>query len=193
VVSGLVGYLMSLPSVRAEYGLDNMDYQAEWSKNMKALVMELAWEKPSDGLPLAYNGAASLLSSCDEPDTKKRDNIQGDPFSETVCTQAPLLRLDECQLTIVLAPRCLYIAEVKVVRFFLNQQCHIKITIVNFLEPFPIQYCYIGVTILSFLSLYLIEYCDIKIIIFNFDTESSWSKRGMFYEIILNLVFLAKH
>ena len=106
-----------------------------------------------------------------------------DPFSETVCIQAPLLRLGECQLTIVLAPRCLYIAETKVVRFFLNQQCHIKITIVNFLEPLPIQYCYIEVAILSFFPLFLIEYCDIKIIIFNFDTESSWNKRGMFYEL----------
>ena len=132
---------------------------------------------------IAYNGAAKLLSSCNKPATKKRDNIQGDPFSETVCIQAPLLRLEECQLTIVLAPRCMYIAEINVVRFFLNQHCHIKITIVNFLEPLPIQYCYIEVTILSFLPLFLIEYCDIKIIIFNFDTESSWNKRGMFYEL----------
>jgi hypothetical protein len=180
VVSGLVGYLMSLPSVRAEYGLDNMDNQADWSENMKALVMKLAREEASDGLPLAYNGAASLSSSCDEPATKKRDNIQGDPFSETVCIQAPLLRLEECQLTIVLAPRCLYIAGINVVRFFLNQHCHIKIIIVNFLEPFPIQYCYIEVTILP---LFLIEYCDIKITIFNFGTESSWNKRGMFYKL----------
>jgi hypothetical protein len=150
-----------------------MDSQAEWAGDMKALVMQHAWKAAYPyGWPIAYNGAASLLSSCNEPATK---NIQGDPFSETVCIQAPLLRLGECQLTIVLALRCLYIAEINVVGFFL-----IKITIVNFLEPLPIQYCYIEVTILSFLPLFLIEYCDFN---FNFDTKSSWNKRGMFYEL----------
>jgi hypothetical protein len=180
VVSGLVGYLMSLPSFREELGLDDTASQAEWSGNMKALVMRLAQATAYNGFPFAYNGAARLLASCNEPATKKRDNIQGDRFSETVCIQAPMLRLEECQLTIVLAPRCMYIAEINVVRFFLNQHCHIKITIVNVLELFPIQYCYIKVTILSFLPLFLIEYCDFN---FNFDIKSSWNKRGMFYEL----------
>jgi hypothetical protein len=166
VVSGLVGYLMSLPSVREELGLDDTSSQASWSAKMKDKVLNLARE--GYGLPIAYNGAAKLLASnCNKPATKKRDNIQGDPFSQTVCIQTPPQRLEECQLTIILAPRCLYVTGINVVtgRLFLNQHCH--------------------VTIFSFLEFILIEYCRIKIIIFNFDTESScsWNKRGMFFEL----------
>jgi hypothetical protein len=162
---------MSLPSVREELGLDDMSSQASWSAKMKKKVLKLAREGYGQ-LPIAYNGAAELLASnCNyEPSTKKRDNIQGGPFSQTVCIQTPPQRLEECQLTIVLAPKCLYVAGINVVtgRLFLNQHHQ--------------------VTIFSFLGFFLIEHCHIKIIIFNFDTEWSCSrnKRGMFFKLFLN-------
>jgi hypothetical protein len=153
---------------------------------MKAAVMDLAREADKalgQDLLIAYNGATGLFS-CSKRPTKKRDNIHEDPFPQTVCIQAPLLHLEECQLTIVLAPRCLYVAGINVAWLFLNQHCHIRITPVSFLEPFLIQYCYIEVTTFSFRAFFLIEYCHIKIIIFNFDTESSWNKRGMFSGLV---------
>jgi hypothetical protein len=170
---------MSLPSVRKELHLDDTTRQADWPGLIKTKVMNLALGESVDGLPVASNGAAKL---CNKRATKKRDNIHGDdPLQQTVCIQAPLqLRLEECQLTIVLAPRCLYVAGINVVtgKLFLNQHCH--------------------VTIFGFLGFFLIKYCHIKIIIFNFDTESScsWNKRGTFSELILNpagAVFLAKY
>ncbi|KAN0082250.1 Peptidase S8/S53 domain containing protein [Elaphomyces granulatus] len=60
VVSGLVGYLMSLPSVREELGLDDMSSQASWSAKMKKKVLDLARE--GYGLPIVYDGAANLGS-----------------------------------------------------------------------------------------------------------------------------------
>jgi hypothetical protein len=116
VVTGLVGYLMSLPSVREKYGLDDESQQKLWPGRMKDLVIEFAveaivmeellTEAVSDRLPIAYNGARSCGVL-----TKKRDNIPGDPLSQTtstVCIQAPLQHLEEYRLTIVLAPsRCL--------------------------------------------------------------------------------------
>ena len=89
---------------------------------MKKKVVDLAMEmKPN---LVAYNGAAKLLSSCNKPATGKRDDISGDPLPQTtstVCIQDPLQRLEECQLTIVLArSRYLSVAGINVVRLFLN-------------------------------------------------------------------------
>ena len=57
MVSGLVGYLMSLPSVRQELDLDNMDSRASWPARMKKMVVKLATEVESN--LIAYNGAAN--------------------------------------------------------------------------------------------------------------------------------------
>jgi hypothetical protein len=118
-VSGLVGYLMSLPSVRSDLNLNDRGDRELWSKRMKKKVIELAaeassiafsMEKPSGHLLIAYNG---FLFSCDAANeaNEKRDDILGDPLPQTtstVCIQAPLQHLEECRLTIVLAPsRCL--------------------------------------------------------------------------------------
>jgi hypothetical protein len=124
-VSGLVGYLMSLPSIRQELKLDDISISQRefWPKRMKHLVNTLAAggftleiEKYSpqaideavedNRFRFAYNGARS----CDII-TKKRDDIPGDPLPQTtstVCIQAPLQHLEECRLTIVLVlSRCL--------------------------------------------------------------------------------------
>jgi hypothetical protein len=60
----LVGYLMSLPSVRQKLYLDNMRRQELWPNLMKKMVRELAVEafemKALHGrLLIAYNGALS--------------------------------------------------------------------------------------------------------------------------------------
>jgi hypothetical protein len=77
---------------------------------MKAAVMDdlarEADEALGHDLLIAYNNGATRLFSCNKRPMKKRDNIHEDPFPQTVCIQAPLLHLEECQLTIVLAPRC---------------------------------------------------------------------------------------
>jgi hypothetical protein len=121
-VTGLVGYLMSLPLVRQKLELDDISHQKSWPKSMKDLVLLLAtegfmMENPSiqalgeallDGrFIIAYNGAHSSCGIV----TKKRDDIPGDPLPQTtstVCIQAPLQHLEECLLTIVLVlSRCL--------------------------------------------------------------------------------------
>jgi hypothetical protein len=118
-VSGLVGYLMSLPLVRQKLNLDDTSDQKLWPQRMKKLVRDLAVEGFSIDKPLAtdsthnnrfliaYNGVFTYCGAAN----KKRDDIPGDPLPQTtstVCIQAPLQHLEECRLTIVLAPsRCL--------------------------------------------------------------------------------------
>jgi hypothetical protein len=98
-VAGLVGYLMSLPSIRKKLELDATDKRTRgsWPQLMKATVMRLALEaqdRPGDGgLLIANNGAAKLF--CDRPATKKRDNTSIPigllpQITTTVCIHAPL-------------------------------------------------------------------------------------------------------
>ena len=88
-MAGLVGYLMSLPSVRFELSLDDTRHRKEWAGSMKAKVISLA-HKFSFGseLRIANNGAAGLR--CNRPATRKRDNSPGGPLPQTtVCIHSP--------------------------------------------------------------------------------------------------------
>jgi hypothetical protein len=95
VVSGLVGYLLSLPSVRKDLNFDRTLLET-WSTSVKKKVVDLAtearqWSKTqgilgivaNSDLLTAYNG---INPRCDF-DSRKRDDIPGDPFSQTVCIQ----------------------------------------------------------------------------------------------------------
>ena len=116
---------MSLPSVRQELDLDNMDSRASWPKRIKKKVVDLATKAESN--LIAYNGATACYR-------QKRDYIPLPQTTSTVCIQDPLQHLEKYQLTIVLARSgCLYVAEINVVvvvvivRLFLNSQyCHIS-------------------------------------------------------------------
>jgi hypothetical protein len=137
-VSGLVGYLMSLPWVRKDLHLDDKKQILRWSTNMKERVVLLATEAretakgvdaskivAKGNLLTAYNGVVNRICS------RKRDDIPGDPFLRTVCIQAPQC-LEECQLSIALGLRCLLVAVINFVWLILNQHCHIRIIIFNF-------------------------------------------------------------
>ena len=97
-MAGLVGYLMSLPSIRKKLELDATDKRTRgsWPQLMKTTVMQLALEAQhqpgGSGLLIASNGAAKLVG-CNRPATKKRDNIPRALLSQittTVCIHAPL-------------------------------------------------------------------------------------------------------
>ena len=96
VVAGLVGYLMSLPSVRSELSLDEARHTKDWAGYMKEKVVRLAGEYSfGSRLLIANNGAGGI--SCNQPATRKRDNSTGGLLPQTtVCFHAPLLRLQKC-------------------------------------------------------------------------------------------------
>jgi hypothetical protein len=142
---------MSLPEVRRDLHLDNKDERELWPARMKEKVVDLATEarearkrvvfkEINRDLLIAYNGAGGAGYIPESLDFckiifgghRKRDDIPGDPFSETVCIQAPLQCLEECLLSIALGPRCLHIAVINVVWLIPNRHCHIKIIIFNF-------------------------------------------------------------
>jgi hypothetical protein len=95
---------MSLPSVRKELNLDNLDNMeavASWPARMKKMVVDLAMDArqkakmldtptivANSDLLTAYNGAAKLLFPPCEPAPRKRDDIPGDPFPQTVCIRS---------------------------------------------------------------------------------------------------------
>ena len=90
VVAGLVGYLMSLPSIREKYHLDDLNYQQSWAQGMKNEVITLAQQAGvqvsfGDEILIANNGVSPLLLCNALP--SKRDNIPGDT---TVCIHATL-------------------------------------------------------------------------------------------------------
>jgi hypothetical protein len=90
---------MSLPIVRTELHLDDENQVSLWPIQMKEKVVLLATqarEKAKDmeaseivansDLLTAFNGIRSGIC---KPAPRKRDDIPGDPFSQTVCIQAP--------------------------------------------------------------------------------------------------------
>lgn len=88
VVAGLVGYLMSLPSIREKYHLDDLNYQQSWAQDMKNEVITLAQQAGvslGDEILIANNGVATFPLCNALP--SKRDNIPGDT---TVCIHATL-------------------------------------------------------------------------------------------------------
>jgi hypothetical protein len=91
-VAGLIGYLMSLPSVRNELNLDKQSDKTDWAARVKSKVVQLAQAAKTrfnSDLLIANNGAAELLS-CNKPVTRKRDNIPGLPqATTTVCFLDP--------------------------------------------------------------------------------------------------------
>jgi hypothetical protein len=86
---------MSLPSIRKYLNLDDIKEVASWPARMKKKVVDLAETArgmkttmhPGDvvvakgDLLTAYNGAPVCLQP------RKRDDIPGDPFPQTVCIQ----------------------------------------------------------------------------------------------------------
>jgi hypothetical protein len=95
---------MSLSVVRKELNLDDENQVSLWPKLMKERVVLLATqarEKAKDmdaseivansDLLTAFNGIRSGICkpAPRKPAPRKRDDIPGDPFSQTVCIQAP--------------------------------------------------------------------------------------------------------